>query len=360
MIPDDIQLVAQKLGKHLPFGDVCEVIALAPDVSARRYFRVLYSHREPSTAVLAFMPDGVGPLGGGSQDIEQRDAFILIQQLLQKHDIRVPEIYATAPKDKCLLLEDLGQETLAARIASPETSREEKDALLKQAIQILSQVQNIPVRADTESCALLVERQPQFEQLRKGPEEFSHFYLRDSGLTVGEREIFSDFSCQLSEEIMSHPRVVSHYDFIGHNIHILHDNTLAIIDFQDACLESVARDLHALLCDRDMARHLGEHHHRELFEFATTILPLPESFLPIYFEYAVHWDMRVAGRFSKLVLDDGRAQYEQWIPHTVGRVMHELEAICKKFERAADIIDIILKRSGKAKEWASMAWTVRY
>ncbi len=46
-------------------------------------------------------------------------------------------------------------------------------------------------------------------------------------------------------------------------------------------LESPARDLHAILCDRDMARHLEQPLHKELFEYALKKLPGAAQLRPL-------------------------------------------------------------------------------
>jgi aminoglycoside/choline kinase family phosphotransferase len=329
-----------------------------PDVSARRYYRVFYSAGERSTAILAYMPDGEGPLGGGKGKIQQREAFVQIQQFFKSYDIPVPDIFSVSREERVLLLEDLGDRFLSALIASPEVALEEKRRFMMETIDVLARIQSIPCTEEGAPLSLLQERKPQFEQLRKGPLELSQFYLRESRLTASEHEIFEEFACHLSEEISSHPSVCCHYDFTGYNVHVRDSDALALIDFQDACLESPARDLHAILCDRDMARHLEQPLHKELFEYALKKLPGAAQLRPLYCEYAVHWDMRVAGRFAKLAFEDGRTKYEQWIPHTVGRLVHELEAICKKFDRAADVLDVLLRKAPVAREYAKTAWSV--
>ena len=355
---EDTKSLAQKLSKQPPLGPVREVSLMDPDVSARRYYRVFYSAGERSTAILAYMPDGEGPLGGGAGRIQQREAFVEIQQFFKSYEIPVPNIFSVSREERVLLLEDLGDRFLSGLIASPEVPLEEKRRFMMQTIDVLARIQSIPCTEEGTPLSLLQERKPQFEQLRKGPLELSQFYLRESRLTASEHEIFEEFACHLSEEISSHPSVCCHYDFTGYNVHVRDSDELALIDFQDACLESPARDLHAILCDRDMARHLEQPLHKELFEYALKKLPGAAPLRPLYCEYAVHWDMRVAGRFAKLAFEDGRTKYEQWIPHTVGRLVHELEAICKKFDRAADVLDVLLRKAPVAREYAKTAWSV--
>lgn len=350
--------LAQKLSKQPLFGPVREVSLMDPDVSARRYYRVFYSAGETSTTILAYMPDGEGPLGGGKNKIQQREAFVEIQRFFKSYDIPVPNIFSVSREERVLLLEDLGDQFLSGLIASPEAPHEEKRRYMVKTIDVLARIQSIPTNEAGTPFSLLRERKPQFEQLRKGPLELPQFYLRESRLSAGEYEIFEEFACHLSEEILSHPSVCCHYDFTGYNVHIRNSGEVALIDFQDACFESPARDLHAILCDRDMARYLEQPLHKELFDYALEKLPIGAQLLPLYCEYAVHWDMRVAGRFAKLVFEDGRTKYEQWIPHTIGRLVHELEVICKKFDRAADVLDVLLRKAPVAREYAQTAWSL--
>ncbi|MCB0328631.1 MAG: phosphotransferase [Bdellovibrionales bacterium] len=360
----DLVSIARKLSKQPYLGEPKSAEPLAPDVSPRRYARIHYVKGEFPTALLLQLVEGFGPLGGGPREVSQSDAFVEVQKLFQLNGIRVPQIFADARDEGYLLLEDFGERPLwnaleswkedgfdpILRIDASDYIREK----MHQAIALLVSFRALSPDLANLPC-IVFEKQPSIDQLLKGPKEFTEYFLAKRSPSKRELTIFDEFTEQLSEEVLSHPKYVSHYDFISHNVHVLADSQLGVIDFQDACLESPARDIHAILCDRGMDLLLGESLHRELMNQAFQDYSGGGDIRQMYSEYAVHWDMRVAGRFTKLA-NEGRERYAQWIPGTAARVLRGLERIHRKFERAGDLIEIIRKYEPEVSEQATDLW----
>ncbi|MCB0320240.1 MAG: phosphotransferase, partial [Bdellovibrionales bacterium] len=340
-----------------------KIDALIADVSPRRYYRIHHGSGPIPTSLLMELSDSHSPVGGGNRALSQSDCFVEVAAYLREHGVRVPAIYVDAREEGYLLIEDLGERLFASvlddllnRGFEPLTDRiTDSDRVVPQVekgLDLLFCLQKLPHDEDS----VVFQRTPDFQLLRKGGEEFIEFIV--SPLSVGTRQlkVFQEAFDNLSEEVLSHPKVFSHYDFTSHNILVLPGSEgLALIDFQDACLESPARDLHALLCDRGMDERLGKERLAKMFEYyhhRCGVLDISQ----LYSEYSVLWDTRVSGRFTKLVQVDERQKYAAWIPGTMARVVRGFERLSKKFQRFGDCLDILLPKYPNAKEWVKDKW----
>src|SRR5262245_30216640 len=100
------QLVVRVTG-HFP-----ETITPMPGgASTRRYFRI---KTRASTLVAMFVPDATPEEVTSGNVASSQWPFVEIHPLLARHGVRVPAILGEATRDGLLLLEDLGDETLAA------------------------------------------------------------------------------------------------------------------------------------------------------------------------------------------------------------------------------------------------------
>src|SRR4051812_27950611 len=102
------RLVSRSLG-----GPASSIEAMPGGASTRRYFRIA---RGSSRAVAMFVPDGT-PEEVTRGPVSNRWPFIEVHELLAARGVRVPRVLGEALDEGLLLLEDLGDDTLAAYIA---------------------------------------------------------------------------------------------------------------------------------------------------------------------------------------------------------------------------------------------------
>lgn len=362
----ELYKLAKDLSNSWRKKDILEINELPFDVSLRRYYRIKYKDTNIPTAILMKLAEGKGPLGGGINDLSQNDTFVQLQQYLKVNQIRVPELYVDARKIGYLLVEDIGDKPLFSEIINinklydeGSLEREERTLinLMKKSIDLLVQLQGLNDETrEVKIRCVAFQRTPSFEQLRAGTEEFIEYILRPLQLKESEIDVFSKSFNQVCEEVKDHPKVFSHYDFTSHNIHLDFNGELTLIDFQDAALESPARDLHAVLFDRNMDQILGKEKITKLYKYYKETSPFGGKIDRLYQDYQIVWDSRVSGRFTKLVKIDGRQKYEQWIEGTVSRLIRGVEIISRRMDSFNDCLELLIKYIPYASDSLADKW----
>ncbi|MCE1228722.1 MAG: phosphotransferase [Firmicutes bacterium] len=223
--------------------------ALSGDAGARQYFRV--AHPTLGTALAVLYP----PLGEGD------DAFYDYQALQVYLDpvVRVPTLLKCAEDERCMLVEDLGDESLERRLTQHP---EEEYAWAERVGDLLATW-----------VGLLTEGAPSraFFMLRAFDEakfEFEWEYCR--------KHFFRDFLCkeppgwlerlmtEIHGSLATRARFLAHRDFHVRNLMVQGDQ-LVLLDFQDARRGPATYDLASILFDgywdwnRDAGRTLVEH-----------------------------------------------------------------------------------------------------
>src|SRR5512144_61590 len=89
--------------------------------STRRYFRV---ELRDKTAVAMFVPEGGKPEEIAKDAAHTRWPFLEVRDLLHASGVDVPALYGEDQDHGWLLLEDLGDDTLANYLARNEVARE--------------------------------------------------------------------------------------------------------------------------------------------------------------------------------------------------------------------------------------------
>ena len=225
-------------------------LALEPmlgGASMRRYFRIrLPAH--PGSAVAMFVPDGAKPEevakeGGGRG---ARWPFLEVRDLLADRGVDVPRIYAEDMAHGWLLLEDLGDDTLANFLSSHPASREE---LYVRAVSDLAHAQTS--LAALPEGSIVATRAFDAELLGWEIHHFREWALEARGvfLSPSDRLAFDGIAERLAGRIARWPRTFVHRDYQSRNLMVRGDGRLAWIDFQDALLGPRVYDLVALLTD---------------------------------------------------------------------------------------------------------------
>jgi aminoglycoside/choline kinase family phosphotransferase len=212
--------------------------------STRRYFRVAVPG---GTAVAMFVPEGAKPEEVANGDgPRSRWPFLEIRDLLAAHGVDVPAVYAEDTDRGWLLLEDLGDDTLAAVLAS---NPERKEELYTRAVGDLARAQASLARLPP-SC-VVASRAFDYELLHWEIHHFREWALEARGivLSAADRAVFDGIADRLARSIAELPRVVVHRDYQSRNLMVRASGALCWIDFQDALLGPRVYDLVALLND---------------------------------------------------------------------------------------------------------------
>ena len=216
--------------------------------STRRYFRVALA--DGRSLVAMFVPDARPEEVTTAGTEAARWPFLEVAALLADRGVRVPKIHGEACDQGLLLIEDLGDETLAAFL---ERSPERRAEIYTRAVTDLARAQG--ALADLPEASIVRTRAFDEKLLRW---ELDHF--REWGLDALEKALAPDdlatwsaVADRLARRIAAWPRGFVHRDYQSRNLMVARGESgaaeLVWIDFQDALLGPRVYDLVALLND---------------------------------------------------------------------------------------------------------------
>jgi N-acetylmuramate 1-kinase len=224
---------------------VCE--PMPGGASTRRYFRVRLPVGRGS-AVAMFVPDGAKPEEVGRDGAVRgaRWPFLEVRDLLATRGVDVPALHGEDIARGWLLLEDLGDHTLANFLAIHPERREE---LYVRAVGDLSRAQ--AALAGLPEGSIVASRAFDEELLCWEIHHFREWALEARGvaLSTEDRALFGGVAERLARRIAGWPRAFVHRDYQSRNLMVRADGRLCWIDFQDALLGPRVYDLVALLTD---------------------------------------------------------------------------------------------------------------
>ena len=220
-------------------------VELPGGASTRRFFRVPF---RGGSAIAMYIPLPSQEIAKARQ-ARGGGPFVEVATLLQNSNVKVPAIFHRSDEHHVLLVEDLGDDTLANYLRCHESAREE---LYKTAVVTLAEAQeslsNLPP-----DC-VVKQRAFDEELLRWEVDHFRDYALEARGihLTSAESDTFDRSAQFLAETIASWDRGFVHRDYQSRNLMVTGSPgqlELTWIDFQDAMMGPRAYDLVALLTD---------------------------------------------------------------------------------------------------------------
>jgi aminoglycoside/choline kinase family phosphotransferase len=230
--------------------------------STRRYLRVFakpraHAQNKPkgASAVAMWAPDGARPEEITAGGPPARWPFLEVRDLLARAGVRVPELLGDRSDVGLLLLEDLGDVTLAEAIrVAPERRR----ALYARAVRDLAKM-HAALQHRLEGT--IVATRAFDEALLRW--ELAHFVewgldARGVVLSTTDRAALDDAFDRIARDLASRPRGFVHRDYQSRNLMIdpRDDDALVVIDFQDALMGPRSYDMVALM--RDSYQDLDE------------------------------------------------------------------------------------------------------
>src|SRR5262245_18276707 len=195
-----------------------EVVALTPDASTRKYFRVGW---KKGTAVAAVYAEPFDP---------EVHPYLDITSLFLKCDIPVPEIYAVDGPSGVIVQEDLGDRQLFQVL--DDEPEEQCEEYKQQAITLIARIQKA---SDTARQLHSISSRLAFDEAKLGWELdffFEHYFgsLRKETFSHAESAELKAELNDIAAELAAAPRVLCHRDYHGANLMVDSKNRLRIVD----------------------------------------------------------------------------------------------------------------------------------
>jgi N-acetylmuramate 1-kinase len=319
------------------FSPPYQVEAMPGGASTRKFFRV--RARSGKSLVAMFVPKP-------SQEVEKaRQAqncrpFVEVADLLRSHEVNVPQIYREFSDLNVLLVEDLGDLTLAEFL---KISPGSKEALYREAVQALARAQGSLASLPDES--IVRARSFDSELLLWEIHHFDEYALRARAITLDTEEtrIFAEAAEFLANSIAKLPQGFAHRDYQSRNLMLKKsaadafqdpsetaspERRITWIDFQDAMLGPRVYDLVALLTDsyQTFDREFVVLHLKEYAEE----LGRPEELAEIIAEFdlvTVQRKLKDAGRFVFLDRVNQAPHFMKYVEPTIDKVLDALSRL---------------------------------
>ena len=298
---------------------------LAGDASLRQYYRI---YCEKKTYILMDV----------SNQMDSLNPFIEYARMLERHQILVPQIYTIDWNNGWVLLTDLSDRLFLDRLTDNN-----RDYAYKTAIDILLNLQSCHLSSDIVLSAY--DEKIYRQEIDLFRTWYIPYYLQQS-LSSNEEQIIDDTFDFMIEHILSHPKVFVHRDYHSRNLIWVNHKQLGVIDFQDACLGSIAYDIVSLLKDCYI-----QHSNKYIYRWLTYFYQgLNKQRAHIDFSTFIQWfdwvglqrHLKCLGIFVRLQKKQNKPYYTQHIPtilHYVYdvlpnyRAFHAFHAVFKKLHR---------------------------
>jgi aminoglycoside/choline kinase family phosphotransferase len=297
-----------------------EVVALTPDASTRKYFRINW---KKGRAVAAVYPEPFDP---------EFHPYLDVTRLFLDCKIPVPEIYAVDGGAGIIVQEDLGDQQLFQFYE--DESEERCEEYKEEAIRLIARIQKATDRAyELHSIASRLA----FDEAKLSWELeffFDHYFgsLRHETLRHGEAAELKAELNDIAAELSAAPRVLCHRDYHASNLMVDQGERLRVVDHQDARMGPASYDLVSFLLDRQpcppsLAELRG---HRLFFLEERRLLGLgvidPDEFAREFRLMTIQRGLKAIGTFSYQTAVCGRgAVYEPFIQPTLQIVMQAAE-----------------------------------
>ncbi|MDO8461889.1 MAG: phosphotransferase [Deltaproteobacteria bacterium] len=278
-------------------ADVVSITPLHGEASTRIYSRLQLTNGK-SFIVMQLPP---GPTSASEEITNlkqpgQELPFLNVAQYLKNQALPVPEVYHYDEKEKFLILEDFGDETLEKRVRSHP---EEKELWYKKAIDLL-----VDFQVKTEKATTCVAFHRSFDKTLLDW-ELDHFWeygveIRQNKKSVEAKNNFEKLSRPISDFLTKIPTVLTHRDYQSRNL-MVYEGQLEILDFQDALIGPLPYDLVALLRDsyivleKELLERLIQHYLKKREEAKHPLEA--ESFRKMFDWVTIHRKLKDAGRF---------------------------------------------------------------
>jgi aminoglycoside/choline kinase family phosphotransferase len=277
---------------------ISSIEPMAGDASFRRYFRMQSGQQ-------SFVAMDAPPPG------ENCAPFVAIAGALASQGVSVPLVHASDLVNGFLLLTDCGATTLLQHLNADNAEKWYQIAL-----DALSELQSCSVDSypiPLFSPAFIVQELALFKHW------FLQMHLQLS-LTTAQETDLDDFFNVLASSANDQPQVLMHRDYHAANLMVLPNDSIAILDFQDAFIGPVTYDLVSLLRDcyvawpAELVTRLARYYKAKLFILQDTS---DELFLKWFDLMGLQRHLKALLTFSRKHHRDKNSHYLQYIPRTL-------------------------------------------
>jgi aminoglycoside/choline kinase family phosphotransferase len=232
----------------LAVGEIL-VTKLFGHASYRTYYRLTLP--DGKTFIVMQMPPGKSSVSEeitNYQGPKDELPYLNVQHYLREVGLPVPSVYAWAPEEKLMVLEDLGDRLLETYLQ--DTTELLRISFYKRAIDLLVALQKKTREHPDDRC---ISFHRSFDETLLNW-EFDHFLeygIEDRfqiKIPEDQKKTFHDLTRSITKEIIASPFGFTHRDYQSRNL-ILKNYELYLLDFQDALKGPEAYDLVALLRD---------------------------------------------------------------------------------------------------------------
>ena len=279
------------------------------DASFRRYFRA-------RVGTHSFIAVDAPPEHENSQQ------FCQVARFFEKHQVRVPEIFAFDEQQGFMLLEDLGDKQLLAQLNANNA-----DYYYGLALDALSQVQKI---SSSEFCIKDFPL-PDYDanKLLQEMHLFQEWFLKKllaMDLTESEQVLLESTQQAILSAVLQQQKVCVHRDYHSRNLMLINDadhEQVAMIDFQDAVTGPLSYDLVSLLKDCyiewpvEQRKHWLQDYLQRLQFLA--VVDKTYTFDKFYSDFEImglQRHLKVLGIFARLNIRDHKTSYLKDLPLT--------------------------------------------
>jgi aminoglycoside/choline kinase family phosphotransferase len=240
--------LAELVRRNYPHAGDLDPQPMKGGASTRRFFRIGLGPTGEK-AVAMFTP------GAPSHEIHKdgghvRSPFLEVRDLLAERGIRVPSLFADGSEEGWLVIEDLGDDTVANYLVKhPEQKRDVYRTAVTDLARAQGKLRDLPA-----SC-IVKTRAFDHDLLRWELDHFMDWGVTARGIAISDddRAIFAGIAERLATRIAGWPRGFVHRDYQSRNLMVVPSASgsfeIAWIDFQDALLGPRVYDLVALLSD---------------------------------------------------------------------------------------------------------------
>lgn len=297
-------------------------VPVSGDASFRRYFRFTAKH--------AFGTDNACVIAvDAPPKQENSQLFINIATLLKENNIPAPEIYSANLGQGFYLQQDFGD-----RLLLDVLDKNSADNLYRQAMDEVINMQSVDNTNLPLYDSVLLQREMNL---------FSEWYLTkhlNTSLNSDEKKIILSCFKLLEQNALEQPQVFVHRDYHSRNLMLLDDNSLGIIDFQDAVKGAITYDLVSLLRDCYIAwpQNNIDTWLKYFYQKLDANYSL-EQFTRWFDLMGIQRHLKATGIFCRLNYRDSKSAYLKDIPRTLNYIVD----VSKKYSELSQFNQLIQK-----------------
>jgi aminoglycoside/choline kinase family phosphotransferase len=311
------QQLIQWLSNLYPSTDI-KLVSVSGDASFRKYHR--FNYTDGSLIVMDSAPE-----------LENNQSFIDVSNLLKRYNINVPTILHQDHVHGFFVISDFGH-----RLLLDEINTNNADHFYNLAIQEIVKIQAV----DTQSLPVYDS-----ELLLREMQLFTDWYLckhKRADLSMEMKTVLVDAFHFLEKNALEQPQVFVHRDFHSRNLMVVNDETLGIIDYQDAVMGPVTYDLVSLLrdCYIDWPQHMITQWQQLFLDNLPESEQIDLTQLTRWFDLmGAQRHLKAIGIFCRLNYRDNKAAYLDDIPRT----MNYLVQVCSQYKELQKLHQLLLR-----------------